>query len=60
VKTSSNSAGVNRSKFYYLLNPISPINHALKAKADVLGSVLIIVLLLAGISLVRLVLSGVH
>jgi hypothetical protein len=60
VKNSSQSAGVHRSKFYYLLNPISPIDHAVRAKADIVGSVFIIVLLLGGISLVRMVLSGVH
>jgi hypothetical protein len=60
VKRNGHGAGVHRSKFYHLLNPIAPINHALKAKVDVFGSLLIIVLLLAGVSLFRFVLSWVH
>ena len=48
---------VNRSGVYYLINTVTPINHASKAELDVLGSVVVIVLLLGVVSLVRLVLG---
>ena len=51
------SARVNRSGLYYLMNPIVPINHALKARFDALGSVLTVGLLLAVVSLMRMFLS---
>ena len=48
---------VNRSGLYHLINPITPINHALKAKFDIWGSLLVICLLLAIVELVRLILN---
>jgi hypothetical protein len=48
---------VNRSSLYHLINPITPINHALNAKFDVWGSLLVIFLLLATVELVRLFLN---
>ena len=48
---------VKRSGFYHLINPIAPINHALKVKCDTCGSVIVVGLVLAVVSFVRLVLS---
>jgi hypothetical protein len=48
---------VKRSGFYYLMNPIAPINHALKVKSDTVGSVLVVGLVLGGVSFVRLILG---
>jgi hypothetical protein len=48
---------VKRSGFYYLINPIAPINHALKVKSDTWGSVIVIGLVLGVVSVVRLILS---
>ena len=48
---------VNRSGVYYLINTVTPINHASKAELDVFGSVVVIVLFLGVVSLVRLVLG---
>jgi hypothetical protein len=48
---------VKRSGFYYLINPIAPINHALKVKSDTCGSVFVVGLVLAIASCVRLILS---
>jgi|HubBroStandDraft_2_1064218.scaffolds.fasta_scaffold948233_1 hypothetical protein len=48
---------VNRSSLYHLINPITPINHALNAKFDAWGSLLVICLLLATVELVRLFLN---
>lgn len=47
----------NRSGLYHLINPITPINHALKARFDVWGSLLVICLLLGTVELVRLILN---
>ena len=55
MKTSG--LGIHRSRFYYTVNPIAPINHVLKARFDVLGSVLAVVILIAAVSLVRTLLS---
>jgi hypothetical protein len=51
------SSKVKRSGFYHLINPIAPINHALKVKSDTCGSVIVVGLVLAVVSFVRLVLS---
>lgn len=48
---------VNRSGLYHLINPITPINHALNARFDVWGSLLVICLLLGTVELVRLILN---
>ena len=48
---------VKRSGFYYLINPIAPINHALKVKSDTCGSVIVVGLVLGGVGFVRLILS---
>lgn len=48
---------VKRSGFYYLINPIAPINHAFKVKSDTFGSVIVVGLVLGGVSFVRLILS---
>jgi hypothetical protein len=58
VKTNENRAEVRRSRFYHLTNPIAPVNHDLKAKFDVLGSVSIVLLLIAAVYLMRLCLFG--
>ncbi len=48
---------VNRSGVYYLINTVTPINHASKAELDAFGSVVVVVLLLGVVSLVKLVLG---
>ena len=48
---------INRSGVYYLINTVVPINHALKARFDAFGSVLVVVLSLGVVSLVRLALG---
>jgi hypothetical protein len=48
---------VKRSGFYYLINPIAPINHAFKVKSDTFGSVIVVGLVLGAVSFVRLILS---
>ena len=35
---------INRSGVYYLINTVTPINHALKAEFDAFGSVIVVVL----------------
>jgi hypothetical protein len=52
----ANPARINRSDFYYVMNPIAPINHVEKAKFDILGLALTVGLLAAGLSLMRMVL----
>jgi hypothetical protein len=51
---------IHRSTVYYLINPVAPINHALKAKFDTCGSVLVVGLTVGVVSLVRLALGWVH
>ncbi|HVU26177.1 MAG TPA: hypothetical protein VHG71_00305 [Verrucomicrobiae bacterium] len=46
-----------RSKFYHLLNPTCPINHALKGKSDTIGSVFVVCLVLITVGAVRLALD---
>jgi len=48
---------VNRSGVYYLINTVTPVNHASKAELDAFGSVVVVVLLLGVVSLVRLILG---
>jgi len=48
---------VHRSGVYYLINTVTPINHASKAEFDAFGSVIVVVLLLGIVSLVRMVLG---
>jgi hypothetical protein len=49
---------VNRSGFYHLINPVTPINHTLNAKSDMWGSLLVIGLLMGVVELMRLVLAS--
>jgi hypothetical protein len=51
---------VKRSGFYYLMNPIAPINHTLKVKSDTIGSVFVVGLVLGGVSFFRLILGMVR
>jgi hypothetical protein len=48
---------VHRSGVYYLINTVTPINHASKAGMDIFGSVIVVVLLLGVVSLVRMILG---
>jgi hypothetical protein len=48
---------VKRSRFYYSLNPIIPINHVLQTRADAWGSLITVATLLGTVSLVRLALN---
>ena len=48
---------IHRSALYNVMNTIVPINHALKARFDAVGSVSIIGLLLGWVFLMRWVLS---
>jgi hypothetical protein len=47
---------VNRSGVYYLINTVTPINHALKAEIDTFGSVIVVGLVLGVVSLMRFLL----
>jgi hypothetical protein len=51
---------IHRSAVYYLINTVTPINHAFKAKLDTYGSVIVVGLTLGVVSLVRLFLGWVH
>ncbi len=51
---------INRSGFYNLTNTVAPINHALKAEFDAIGSVIVVGLFLGIVSLVRFVLVWVQ
>jgi hypothetical protein len=51
---------VNRSGVYYLINTVTPINHALKAEIDAFGSVIVVGLVLGIVSLMRFVLVWVQ
>lgn len=51
---------IHRSTVYYLISTVTPINHALKAKLDTYGSVIVVGLTMAVMFLGRLVLGGVH
>jgi len=51
---------INRSGVYYLINTVAPINHALKAELDTIGSVIVVGLFLGIVSLVRFVLGWVQ
>jgi hypothetical protein len=48
---------IKRSGIYHLINPIAPINHALKVKSDTCGSVIVVGLVLGVVIVARLVLS---
>jgi hypothetical protein len=50
----------DRSAVYYLINTVAPINHALEAKVDIYGSVLVVGLTAGVVLLVRLVLGWVQ
>ena len=47
---------VKRSRFYYTLNPIAPINHVLQTRSDAWGSLITVATVLGAVSLVRLAL----
>jgi hypothetical protein len=51
---------INRSGIYNLTNTVAPINHALKAEFDAIGSVIVVGLVLGIVSLVRFVLAWVQ
>jgi len=51
---------VNRSGVYYLINTVTPINHALKAEIDAFGSVIVVGLVLGMVTLVRFALGWVQ
>ena len=51
---------IHRSAVYYLITTVTPKNHALKAKLDTYGSVIVVGLIVGVVSLVRLVLGWVH
>jgi hypothetical protein len=57
MKLNENGVEVNRSELYYVMNPVSPIDHSVKARFDVLGSVLTIGIMLGGMSMIRLFVS---
>ena len=51
---------IHRSAVYYLISTVIPINHALKAKLDIYGSVIVVVLTVGLVTLMRLLLGGTH
>ena len=51
---------IHRSAVYYLISTGIPINHALKAKLDIYGSVIVVGLIMGLVTLMRLVLGGTH
>jgi len=52
-----NDGRVKRSALYHLINTIMPINHVLKAKFDVWGSIFVVGLTLGTVSLMRVLLA---
>ena len=52
VKT--NASKVNRSTFYQLINTIVPINHVLRARFDLWGAILVVGLIFAAVSVMKL------
>ena len=55
-----NAVKINRSSVYYLINTVAPINHALKAGFDAMGSVIVVGLLLGIVSFARFILAWVQ
>jgi hypothetical protein len=55
VKTSDYK--LKRSDLYHLINTIMPVNHMLRARLDVWGSVLVVGLMFAAVSVMRLLLG---
>jgi hypothetical protein len=51
---------IHRSAVYHLISTVIPINHALKAKLDTYGSVIVVGLTVGMVTLMRLVLGGTH
>ncbi|MGA2280804.1 MAG: hypothetical protein ABSG80_10940 [Verrucomicrobiota bacterium] len=51
---------INRSGIYNLINTVTPINHALKAEFDAIGSVIVVGLFLGIVFLVKFVLVWVQ
>lgn len=49
---------VRRSGFYYLMTPTASVNEARKARSDIWGTVIVLVLLVGGLALVRLFLTA--
>ncbi|HUB87333.1 MAG TPA: hypothetical protein VMB22_05535 [Verrucomicrobiae bacterium] len=50
----TNGVKLNRSALYRLINTIVPINHALRARFDILGAILIVGLTIIAISAIRM------
>jgi hypothetical protein len=55
-----NTVKINRSGVYFLISTVAPINHALKAEFDAIGSVIVVGLLLGIVSFVRFALVWVQ
>jgi hypothetical protein len=48
---------IKRSTVYHSTNTVAPINHVLRAKHDVMGSMLIVILMLGCLSVMRIILT---
>lgn len=48
---------INRSKVYHSIGPVGRIDHTVTAKNDVMGSMVIMALMLACLSVMRLLLT---
>lgn len=48
---------IKRSTVYHSINTVAPINHVLRAKHDVMGSMLIVILMLGCLSVMRIILT---
>jgi hypothetical protein len=48
---------IKRSMVYHTIDTIAPINHLLKARNDIMGSVVIIALMVGCLSLMRFLLT---
>lgn len=49
---------VTRSRVYYLMTTVTPINESRNARSDTCGAVVVLVLLLGGVYLVRYLLTA--
>ncbi|MGO8764294.1 MAG: hypothetical protein ACLQSR_04060 [Limisphaerales bacterium] len=48
---------INRSTVYHSLNTVVPINHVLRARHDIMGSLVIVILMLVCLSVMRILLT---
>ncbi|HEY1662825.1 MAG TPA: hypothetical protein VGI03_10440 [Verrucomicrobiae bacterium] len=48
---------VKRSAVYHSINTVAPVNHVLRARNDVMGSMVIVALVLGCLSVMRLILT---